>query len=305
MMRKKLVFFLKIAVGIIILALLLYKVGIERILDTASSMNLWFWIPLIIVYIISFIFSILNFNILFKALGYKISFAKMSKYYLLSWTFALITPGRLGDFSLAAFTKNDKVPIGEGTAVVVMDRIITLIVVLLFGLLGFFMFFKGHDRIGLTIISIVLIAGVIFAVFSETVRKLIRKFILRKYAEKFKGFSKSLIMLVKTKKKFLALNILVTLLKYFFLNGIILLLFFMSFGYNISLLYVLPISAVAMLIGLIPITVNGLGIKTSVVVFLYLQLGIPAEVAASVDLIDTAFRYLLGLILLNTIKVEK
>jgi len=304
-MRKKLVFFLKIAVGIIILALLLYKVGIGRILNTASSMNLWFWIPLLIVYIISFIFSIINFSILFRALGYKIPFSRMARYYLLSWTFALITPGRLGDFSLAAFTKNEKVPVGEGTAVVVMDRIITLVVVLLFGLLGFFIFFSGTDRLGLIIISVALIAGIIFAVFSEKVRSVIRKLILRKYADKFRGFSKSLIMIVKTRKKFLALNLLVTLLKYFFLNGVIILLFFMSFGYNVSMIYVLPISAVAMLIGLIPVTINGLGIKTSVVVFLYLQLGIPTAVAASVDLIDTAFRYVLGLILLNTVQVKK
>ena len=107
-MKKIYKFSIKYVLGISLLLLLIYKVGLSSIISVLKELN-WYYIPLVIVtWICLFILGTLNIAILLKPLKKKINKLKLFSYYILSWSFGLFIPGKIGEFALVYFLKKEK-----------------------------------------------------------------------------------------------------------------------------------------------------------------------------------------------------
>ena len=161
---------------------------------------------------------------------------------------------------------------------------------------GFFIFLTPLIAFQLTIVALLLILFLLIIIISNFGRAIIKK-IIGKLAFKFIGFSKSLLYLLKSKKKILILNYLITLLKWL-ISSIFICLIFMALDVKISIIYIFLISAVSQLISIIPITLSGLGIREVSSVYLYSLINVEPAKVISISLIMLLFNYLTASIVL-------
>lgn len=295
-MKKKAALFIKITVSLIILFLLLYKIGLKSIYGTFTQFNM---VAILLVFLVSPLnFSIGTYNIyiLLKPFKLKINFWRLVKYFMLTWAASLILPGRTGDLTLIYFLKKEGLDTGKGTAVLVMDKIITIAVAFVFAVFGLFLFFSKKQTLivllGFLLISII----AVFLIFCRIGRYLIKRYILKKWSKKFKGFSATLFDYFKNYKKYLCYNIFITFLKMMTQCFAVLILFY-ALGINIPFLLIILIRAILIIAIIFPISLNGLGIREGLAVFLFGNINIEPTITISIYLTITIINYLTGFLI--------
>lgn len=295
-MNKKMFTGLKILLGIVIIFLMIYKVGLAKIISTFEGFNWLYLVPIIIIALSSILLGVFNIWILLKPLKVKIPIMKLTNYYLSSWALGLVSPGKVGEFSIAYFFKKYDITLGESFALSIMDKLITVVSLLGFSLLGLFAFFNFEQS--LQILGYVAVFGVVglFFIFSRLGRNIIRKLLPSKIKKSFKGFSKLLLDYLKHHKLLLLVNFLITCIKWvigFF--GFYVTLF--AFGYSIPFHLVFSVLAISKIISLIPLTISGLGIKEASSVYLFANSGYNTGIVVGSLLISLLVNYLFALII--------
>ena len=293
---------LKLFLGIAVIALILYKVGFEKIISTFSTMNLTYLPICIALFVLGLYMGAFNVKLLLDALGAKLRMKEIWRAYVLSWAFGMVVPGKIGEFSFIYLVK-DKVKIGEATAVAVIDKLTTALSLCFLSFIGFFIFFPLQTAIYLTLgVSVLAVIGLV-VLMTQFGRMILRK-ILGKRQQMFAGFSKTMKFIVFEEKKAVILNIIITFAKWAvtsFLTSLV----FLSFGVHVNPLVILSVSATAMLLSLVPITMSGLGIKEGAAIYLYGLAGVSGVVAVSVQLILLLLNYGGAAVVFFTVKNRK
>ena len=278
----------RIAIGIALLVILLLRAGIGQIEATLAATQLLYLPAIIVLFALALFIGALNVKLLTDALQVRMKMSEMLSYYLTSWAFGLMIPGKLGEFSFVYLAKKH-LSIGKATAVSVIDKIITVITLCILAFIGFFLLFPLETALRLSLISlIIVIAGLAFVLTGQG-RNMAKK-ILGKYQTIFKGFAKDVFYLIANEKKALLSNVILTFVKWA-VAAILTYFIFLSLGQHINLFLIMTISAVVTLLSLIPITISGLGIKEGAAVFLYGTIGVHREITVSAYLILLALNY--------------
>jgi len=295
-MKNKWVLFLKLTIGLLILGAVLLKLGLKTILRNLIEIN-FYYIPLFILISILILYvSCINIKILALPYNKKLGVFETFKYYTLSWALSLITPGRIGEFSLIYFLKKKDISIGQSSAIVVLDKIISLTIISTLAIIGFFKFFTTAQGIGIIIIMFILFCIFSFFIISDFGRSIIKRFILRSLSKKFEGFSKSLFEYFKNYKKELVMNLLLTLIK-FFLSGLLIYSFFLAFDqFSANIIDMVLIYCILTIISLIPLSLNGLGIKEGAAIYLFGTLGFDKIIVGSIFIDLLIFNYIFAII---------
>lgn len=299
--KKDIIFLiLRILFSFGILAFLFIKIGFGEVISALLKAS----IPVILIMVaFNFIFFFIgaeNLFLLSKLPNRKIGYWKMLKYMILSYSYGLFLPGKIGEFSLIYFMKKDGYEVGETTALSIFDKAITFLVLLLLSLYGLFKFIKAKDAWSiLIIITIVFFAGFLF-LLSKIGRNLIKK-LLGKYSILFKGFSKTAFFYFKKARLMLFLNTVITFVKWLIVAWMMQIIF-LFYGYNLDFLLVLTISAASVIISLLPISLSGLGIKDTFVVFAFSNLGVPASITFAIYLINNIVNYAMASLFIITIR---
>jgi glycosyltransferase 2 family protein len=290
---------IKFIVGPLILIALFYHIGFQEMGRLLQQVNLTYALLAFGVFIVSVFIASLNLKLMLNAIK-KIPWKPFLVYYLLSRVSALFLPGRLGDFSIAYFLKKENVSYGEGIAAVGVDKIVTIFCSVIVGLIGLHLIF-GSDDVGVILLYL-LGAGIIGLILAtKFCRDLIKKYILRKYAPKFVGFSKTLFSYAKEHKRLIIFNILVTFIRMFVI-AFSAQLMFKAVGVNLPIIILFLIGGIETMSTLIPITINGLGIKQSVGFYFFNLLGVTPEVVGTRYLIGLAIQYIFGFVTVLFIK---
>ena len=288
----------KILVSIIILYFLISQIGFDKIIQTLSGTNLSILLLAVPLKIVALLLTTLNISVLLKGIKKKISLWKLFITSNLAWSIGLFLPGRLGEFSLIYFLKKHDVTIGEGTAITLLDKISTFIVLSIISVLAIVTYFDFNTALKFgTILLIILVLSIVMLSSSRT-RDFIKKHFLKSYSKLFTGFNESLKMILHQKVLFCT-NLLITTIKWFF-SFLLIKIIFTSLGVQVSIIDVSFITSLAMLISLIPISIGGLGVRESIAVYLFNNLSVKPEVTLSVYLINTLLNYLFGFLLLLT-----
>lgn len=276
-------------IGISILTLLIYKVGIKNIIESINSMNSLYIIPIILVTIISIILGAINIWVLTLTVK-KYSLTKLIKHYSTAWAIGMITPGRIGDLSLAYLWKKE-INLGKSMSILITDKIISLVVLFLFGGIAIFTFYPGDTAIKIFITALVLTIIGAAILYTKTGRDFIKNIILKKYSKLFKGFHKTNKKYLKNNLKPILANLAISIIR--FATGTLLgYLIFISLNIKINFYYLLLIFAVVQIVSLIPITINGLGIREALSIYFLAKLGISAEIVMARSLIELITQYL-------------
>ena len=302
-MKKELSLFLRLIFSISIILILFYKIGPKDIIQTFVKVNLLYTPLIILAIIFTVLLGALNLKILIDCIN-KIKFLKILRYYLLSWAIGLFVPGKMGEFSIVYFLKKEDISIGQSLAISIMDKLITVVTLSFLTIAAFFVIPVKTDVVQFILVLSVIFGIVLFFIVTEIGRGIIKKYVLRKYAEKFAGFSKTFFYYLKDKKDALIINLILTFLKWILSSAAVAILF-LAFDTTIRFYYIVLITAATIIVGLVPFTISGLGLRESVAVFFYNLISIKPSVVVSVYLIFNIINYLFAMIIFSAINVKK
>ena len=289
---------IKFLFGIFILIFLLYKIGFRDVLSKVISLNPVFYLIVFLILLVTLVIGAYNIKILVNVENDKIPFKRIFYYNTLSWSIGLFVPGKIGEFSLVHLLKKEKISMGKASVIFLLDKIISLIVFLFFSMIGFIIFLDFSSILKLNIVIFILGLCFLFFVVFEKGRYLIKRYVLRKYATEFEGFSDFLFLYFRKEKLLLLKNFILTFLKWF-VNSFNVYILLLAYNQNISVFYVFLINAMLMIVSLIPITISGLGIGQSVAILLYKNLfNIEPSLVLSVYLIPLIIAYLIAVIII-------
>jgi len=299
---------LKISVAFSIIIFLIYKIGLNNLISTLSSVNILILSLIIPLKIISLLFTTLNIKILLDIIKKKVTSYKLFIYSNLAWAIGLFLPGRLGEFSLSHFLQEEDYTLGESTAVALLDKISTFIVLGILSILALIKYFNTTYAVKFAFIFLSMLIISLFLLANHKIRYLIKQKILGKYSLLFHGFYTSFKEILISHKKIFALNLLITLIKWGF-SFLTIKIIFMSLGTPINFLDISYITSLSILIALIPISIGGIGVRESTAIYLFNLIFIKPEVTLAAHLINITLNYIIAFIFItfnfDLIKINK
>lgn len=256
---------IKIVLTILLLIFLFYKIDLISIIDIFQSLDLFFVTCGLVMVPLLYILRTWRWNFFLSAMGVSLPFLKLLRIILIGNFYGLITPGKLGELG-RAFHLDEKKTITLPT--IIMEKLLDIGILLLLSFITIMFFFKDSFfmKISILIISIG-VFGVIYLFLNKNVISYLGKMV--GIAQEDIGESiRNFIILLKNYKVILK-TVIVTLVYY-------LIAYFIAYFIAISahmkgiVFFMMPI---IVLMGNIPITISGLGIRESIGSFTFLLMG--------------------------------
>jgi glycosyltransferase 2 family protein len=295
-------FFLKLLVSGTLLALLLiFRTSFSSIAAVLAEANI-FWLAVSFsLHLLGLLISAVRWKILIMAQGDDVPLGFLAKSYLVGTFFNNFLPSRIG---------GDVVRIWDGSrysrtvlkssAIVLVERMTGIVVLFIFAAAAALIRLDMAKTIPVIWISLLLgISGLamVFIFFTPLTEKIL-KFIpgrgpLIKIKEKVYEFRKIIIFYKQRKSAlsqafFWAFCLQVNVILHFFLIG-------KALGLNIMVVDYFIFIPIVLLIQLIPITINGLGLREGAYIEIFEFYGIAAGSAFAFALVDVAFMLLIGI----------
>ena len=296
MKMNKLWIIIKIILGVTIVYLLLRKIGLKDIGDALALTDASYVVAAFIILILVYVIGTIRLYFLIIPIK-KISLLKLFRYSSISWVAGVIIP-TADIISFSYLLKKEGIDLGPGLAINFLDKAITLAVLTGLSLLAFLKFLPLSQATNLIIMVSALFLITLLAI-SPLGRAAVRRLILRKYSENFTGFWRVLKWFLLKKKILLIVNVALTLIK-FITTAAITYILFLPLGIQVSLYDVSLITAIILIVKLIPSPLIFPGIREAVgfslAVLLYAQIGVAAPVVVSIYIIVYALSYLYALL---------
>ncbi len=293
-MKKEIPKYFRWGVSIIFVIALIYLADPLQLLERVQSLS---------VQVLGLLFAMLVIQLFILCMVYWriirvfsiIPFRVFATKYLMGWSTEFFLPGKLGAFSIAYLLRHENVPLGVGVAMVVFVKFMTLALMLGIILLAFPTQLSGQLDVQTALIVIALaLAGVAVIFFTSIGRSIIRRIVARFGADKFVGFGQAIARLWKS-PRVLAKTIMGLLLS-MLVGASILSMVYASFGYDVSIIQLLVILSLSLLAGAIPISLNGIGVKEGITVFMLAQLGVPVSLGLVISAVNSGIGLLAGLL---------
>lgn len=277
---------IKYVLGPLLLVILFWTIGIKQVWSLLAATDFKYFVLAYLFFMLAIILAVMNLYFLFYPLQ-KIDPQKFLQYFFASRITSLIFPGRLGEFSLSYYLKGENINLGRGMAAVVTDKLITVTISMLLGIIAVSAFMKGQ-HITAFVFYILLMLMFFVLLLSSRSRDFIKRWILRKYARHFAGFSKTLFSYEQEHKGMVLLNMVFTMIRMLVL-ALSAKAMFLALETDIPLLTLILVSGLETLSNSIPLTVNGLGIKQAIGVYVFTAIGVSPVI--------TGTRYVLGFLI--------
>ncbi len=300
--RSFLFFILKLVFSLAIIALLLiYKASVKSILAVLAHVDPRWLVVSFSLQAIGLLISAHRWRILARAQGDEIPLAFLAKSYLVGIFFSNFLPSSFGGDIVRIWDGSKySASLVRSSAVVAVERITGIIVLFTFAFLA--SLFRLDMARSIPVIWISLILGflglalvVLFLlpVSGNLLKRLPEKGLTGKFREKTVAFRDTVLGYKKNKAPFIkasfwALLLQVNVVIYYFLIG-------KALHLRVDLLDYFIIIPIVLLVQIIPITINGLGLREGSYIEIFRFYAIPSQTAFSFSVIDVAFRLITGL----------
>lgn len=255
----------KILLTVILIVVLLLKINVSEIVGVFKSINYFFMIPVLILVPVLYVIRSMRWKILLDSVEIKISLKHALDLILIGSFYGLITPGKIGEFG-RIFYLDEKKTISVAT--VMMEKTMDIAVLIVLSLITVFIFFRGISILLILIIGCGLlgVCGLYLISHESFLIKIGGVFHFDTASIKqYLDFSKKMIRNYSLMKYSIALTIL-----YYFIAYIIGALIAIASGFKFLTVISLPI---IVLIGNIPLTISGIGIRESIGSMMFVFLG--------------------------------
>lgn len=321
--KKVILFFI---IGLAIMGVMLYYIGINEVIDALKSSNLWFVLLAFILQIFTYFLYTLRWHIINKAADMSLGIKRLFPMVLVSLAVNNITPsGRGGGEPVRAYllSKEGNYKFEDTFASVIADRsfdtfpFLILSIITIFGIM--YSFSLDRTILAILIICVVgitaAVAILIYVCINEAfgvkitswVIKIVRRF-YKKYDESTERRIVEAVISFQSTMNLLLRNRTIQL--YAFPLSFVIWIFeilrvyavFLAFGANISPIVIGEVFIIASLVGMVPLLPGGLGAVDGIMILLYSGAGITASISAAATLVERLISFwmatFLGLIFL-------
>ncbi len=277
-------------IGIGLFIYILIKVGISQIFEEVTQANLFFLLVAMFFVFATLITGTLKWFVIAHKQKIKIPFWEAFRINLICFFYGFITPSKVGHIMRAGYLKKyNNQHLGKGVSNYVLDKIMDLFSLVFLAIVFSFVFrnliSRNYLYYALGGLALLISLLIIFRKEdrSRSILKIFYKLIPKKRRDKVKHefhlFYKDM-----PKKRYFILFLLFHVINWVVIYTVT---FFVgiSLGINIPFVYFLAILPIATLIGQIPITISGLGIREATMIKLFGLLGISAAKIFSMSII--------------------
>jgi len=237
--------------------------------------------------IISIPIAAKRWQILLRTIGYKSPFKECFSLILAAVPLTSITPSKSGDIIKAYYLK-DKITASKTVGSILTERIFDVIMLISFSLIGM-AFYQRFMFATITFGILFILIGLIFMLHTH-----IHLPIKESWNRKVQNIALSMKTLSKNKKALLSIIFYSFLL--WFLAIVQTLVFFYALGIKVPLLFSMANIPIAIFIGMIPVTLGGMGTRDTAIILLFSAYATPYQLLG-VGILFSLFRYwLLSLI---------
>lgn len=323
-MDRKTLFFL--GISILILAIMLWFVGIDKVIGALRVANLGIIGLAIAVQVFTYFLYTLRWQILNKITDRDVSIRKLLPMVLVGLAVNNITPsGRGGGEPVRAYilAKQEDCPMEETFATVVADRALdtfpfVVLAALTIAAMALYFDFELWLLIVMVVAVIVIVLVLLILIYmcinpefgkrvDGWIIGLVRRFYKKNSAELEEkihevifGFQDTMKILISNKKG-LYYTIPLSFLIWIF-EIVRVYLVFLAFGANVNIIVIGEVFIVACLVGMIPLLPGGLGAIDGIMIIFYSAAGIPSSISAAATVIERLISFwmatIIGLVIL-------
>ncbi len=267
--------------GIAILAMLVNIVGVNSLLQTLLGANT-FWIAVGGVFsIFNVVLGVLSLNVLLSAMNKSLNFGKLLKYYVPCQVLGMIMPAKLGEFSILYFLKKHGISPETGSAVMILDKAITLCTGALISIIGIILLHNSSMKnILILSLSVIAISIAILLLFvNNNCRNMLKNLFENLFKARFrriKNFFLNIKQILSCKKSVIY-NIFLTFLRFAATTATFYFIF-LAIGENINAALLFFILALSLVVTAIPVSI--FGVKESIIAGIFVLFGIDAVKSA-------------------------
>ena len=263
------------------------KIDFYSVVEVLSHANIFYLFIAIIFSLIIILIIVKRWQIILEAMGYSIQFSKCFTVAMGALPLVSITPSKSGDVIKAYYIRKE-IPISKTIGSVLTERVFDVFTLVLFSLIGM-IFCQRFELAGIALATLFGITVIFFIphVHSEVPTN-------GSWMSKIYNIMLSMKTLTKDKKAFLSV-MLCSLLSWF-LSIMQTLMFFYAIGVNIPLFAAMANIPIAIFIGLIPVTLGGMGTRDAAIIFLFSEYASPSELLSAGILFSVIRYWLLSLI---------
>lgn len=289
-------------IGIALFIVILSRINLGALTDILSHTN---------IILLGLALAVNCFAILLKSLKWKIivnsvkpdfSLKESVKAFFVGFSFATITPAKIGDFIKVLYINDDQCGLGGCISTVVIDRLIDIVLLFSIAFIALYGFSLFYNIEILSIGTIVLIiAGVIAGIYVVTHRPLLSAllrpfyniFIPKNLKDKvslyYNDFFTGLFTFYHDRPRFIS-SVSIGIISWIppFVYGYLLAL---SIGIDTGVLFFVLVIPIISLLDLLPISISGIGTRDVALIFLFSLKDISAEQAVAFSLLYLFMSY--------------
>jgi uncharacterized membrane protein YbhN (UPF0104 family) len=222
--------------------------------------------------------------------GLPVTFWECVSISVRSWAWGTVTPGRLGDFSAAIYLRDRGVDLGVAAAIALLDRATAVAGLALIGLWAWLVVGVPTLEGSLFVLAAICLSTATGVLLFRRGAWAVR-WVPPRWREHLATFTAELERAVVRSPAAAALATLTQVARFLVLYFITSLLF-LSVGENVPFATVCAVNTAARLSALVPLTINGLGVREGTMLLLYRELAsLPPEPIMAVALWLNAFMF--------------
>jgi uncharacterized membrane protein YbhN (UPF0104 family) len=243
-------------IGPLLLLLMLWRIGPEKCWSVVSGADFFWFLAACLLSIPSIAVKGLRWQWMLRAVGFESSFVESTGVYAAGMLAGAVTPGKVGDLAKAPLLLSRGVPLSDGVAASLLDRVFDGIVLLALGLGGILAMpaMPGREIIAVTAVIAIGISIVAAYLFRDSFTKALR----------LSSVAWWLVMTITT----LAASAMYFGSAYCCAKAV---------GLSLGIIDVVAGSSVAAVLALLPVSVAGIGTRDAAFVAIFAHRGVDAQ----------------------------
>ena len=273
-----------VSITIAIFYFIFTKIDFYSVLEILSHANIFYLLIALLLLVVGVLIIAKRWQIILETMGYNFRYKECFNLIMAAFPLTSITPSKSGDIIKAYYLK-DKIPASKTVGSVITERMFDVLTLVLFSLIGM-TFCKKYELAFIALIILVCIIAVFLLVragfdFCLPIKS--------SWNEKIQNLILSTKLLTKDNKKaflfILSYSILI-----WFISIVQTVMFFYALGINVPLLFTIANIPIAIFIGLVPVTLGGMGTRDAAIIFLFSEYATSSELLG-VGILFSVFRY--------------
>ena len=285
-LKSKKTFFrtlLVLSITIAIFYFIFTKIDFYSVLEILSHANIFYLLIALLLLVVGVLIIAKRWQIILETMGYNFRYKECFNLIMAAFPLTSITPSKSGDIIKAYYLK-DKIPASKTVGSVITERMFDVLTLVLFSLIGM-TFCKKYELAFITLIILVCIIAIFFLTRAGFDLRLPIK---SSWNEKIQNMILSTKLLTKDKKAFS--TVMLYSFTSWFLGVVQTLMFFYALGIKVPLLFTMANIPIAIFIGMIPVTLGGMGTRDAAIIILFSMYAAPSELLG-VGILFSLFRY--------------